>query len=115
MTCQCHFTDRYTVIMPNHHIYTVICLEGLEPKNLLMARENLQFLFDRGGKPKGAHLAGGKIHLTLYFIVLFIVLCSIISNTKLPSWSNNSCGYDILLILYFLVNDLVHLSKSDHH
>jgi len=38
----------YTVITPHQPKYTVRCVWGPKPKNLLMARENLQVFFYRG-------------------------------------------------------------------
>jgi len=33
----------------------------------------------------------------------------------LPSWNDNPCGYNTSLTLYYLVNNLVLLPKSNHH
>jgi len=41
---------------------------GDKPKNLQMARGNLQVFFLKGGKPKIPQMAGGKSHLTLKLI-----------------------------------------------
>jgi hypothetical protein len=43
---------------------------GCKPKNLDISRGNLQVFFSYGGKPKDAHMAGGKNILTLKTMVL---------------------------------------------
>jgi hypothetical protein len=47
--------------------------------------------------------------------IFYLFLLFLNKQHELPSWTDNPCGYDTLLTLYYLVNDLVHLLKSDHH